>query len=50
MTEIHHDDTEAALARDEALIQIDGTGLAPQLEAFMWEILNMIRANYVAST
>ena len=32
-----------ALNRGDALIQIDGTGLAPQLEAFMWEILKAIR-------
>ena len=36
-----------ALDRGDALIQIDGTGLEPQLEAFMWEILKAIqvRAN-----
>jgi len=32
-----------ALNRGEAMIKIDGTGLAPQLEAFMWEILKAIR-------
>lgn len=33
----------AALNRGDALIQIDGTGLAPELEAFMWKILGAIR-------
>lgn len=33
----------SALARGDALIRVDGTGLAPQLEAFMWEILKAIR-------
>ena len=32
-----------ALERGDALIRIDGAGLAPQLEAFMWEILKAIR-------
>jgi TP901 family phage tail tape measure protein len=32
-----------ALARGDALIQIDGSGLAPELEAFMWQILKAIR-------
>lgn len=32
-----------ALNRGDALIQIDGTGLAPELEAFMWKILGAIR-------
>lgn len=32
-----------SLNRGDALIQIDGTGLEPQLEAFMWEILKAIR-------
>lgn len=32
-----------ALNRGDAIIKIDGTGLAPQLEAFMWEILKAIR-------
>ncbi len=32
-----------ALDRGDTLIKIDGTGLAPQLEAFMWEILKAIR-------
>ena len=32
-----------ALDRGDSLIQIDGTGLAPQLEAFMWEVLKAIR-------
>lgn len=32
-----------ALERGDAIIRIDGTGLAPQLEAFMWEILKAIR-------
>ena len=37
----------AALERGEALITIDGAGLQPHLEAFMWEILEaiQIRAN-----
>lgn len=34
--------TEAA-NRGEALIKIDGSGLAPQLEAFMWEVLRAIQ-------
>lgn len=33
----------AALQRGNAMIQIDGSGLAPQLEAFMWEVLKSIR-------
>ena len=33
----------AALNRGDALIRIDGTGLAPELEAFMWKILGAIR-------
>lgn len=33
----------AALQRGNAMIQIDGSGLAPQLEAFMWEVLKAIR-------
>ena len=35
------------LAKGDALIKIDGDGLQPQLEAFMWEVLNAIqvRAN-----
>ena len=32
-----------AMERGDAMIQVDGTGLAPQLEAFMWEILKAIR-------
>ncbi len=32
-----------SLARGDSLIQIDGSGLEPQLEAFMWEILKAIR-------
>jgi len=32
-----------ALDRGDAILKIDGTGLAPQLEAFMWEILKAIR-------
>lgn len=32
-----------ALDRGDSLLQIDGTGLAPQLEAFMWEVLKAIR-------
>lgn len=38
-----------ALARGDALIQVDGTGLAPQLEAFMWEVLKSIRVKANAS-
>jgi TP901 family phage tail tape measure protein len=33
----------AALNRGDALITIQGDGLAPQLEAFMWEVLKAIR-------
>jgi hypothetical protein len=33
----------AAMNRGEALIQIDGAGLQPHLEAFMWEILSAIQ-------
>ena len=33
----------AALDRGDALIQIDGAGLQPHLEAFMWEILRTIQ-------
>jgi hypothetical protein len=32
-----------ALQRGDALIQIDGAGLQPHLEAFMWEILSAIQ-------
>lgn len=32
-----------AIGRGDALIKIDGSGLAPQLEAFMWEILRAIQ-------
>jgi TP901 family phage tail tape measure protein len=32
-----------ALERGDAMIQIDGSGLAPELEAFMWAILENIR-------
>jgi TP901 family phage tail tape measure protein len=32
-----------ALANGEGLIQIDGSGLKPHLEAFMWEILSAIQ-------
>jgi hypothetical protein len=32
-----------AMARGDALIQIDGSGLQPHLEAFMWEILSAIQ-------
>lgn len=32
-----------ALTRGDALIQIDGTGLEPELEAFMWRILSKVR-------
>ena len=33
----------AALVNGEGLIQIDGAGLKPHLEAFMWEILSAIQ-------
>jgi len=32
-----------ALERGDALIQVDGAGLQPHLEAFMWEILRTIQ-------
>lgn len=32
-----------SLARGDATIKIDGTGLEPELEAFMWQILKRIR-------
>lgn len=32
-----------AMARGDALIKIDGSGLSPHLEAFMWEILRAIQ-------
>ncbi|MEM1143985.1 MAG: phage tail tape measure protein [Pseudomonadota bacterium] len=32
-----------ALRRGDALIRVDGAGLQPHLEAFMWEILSAIR-------
>jgi TP901 family phage tail tape measure protein len=32
-----------AMERGDAIIRIDGAGLKPQLEAFMWEILKAIR-------
>lgn len=32
-----------ALNRGDALIRIDGTGLAPELEAFMWKIVEAVR-------
>lgn len=32
-----------ALESDDALIQVDGSGLQPHLEAFMWEILKSIQ-------
>lgn len=32
-----------ALDRGDAIIKIDGTGLEPELEAFMWKILKKIR-------
>lgn len=32
-----------ALDRGDSILKIDGTGLAPQLEAFMWEVLKAIR-------
>lgn len=31
------------LTRGDALIKIDGTGLAPHLEAFMWEVLKAVQ-------
>lgn len=34
-----------ALRRGDAVIKIDGTGLKPHLEAFMWEILKTIRVS-----
>lgn len=34
----------AALNRGDALIKIEGGSLAPELEAFMWKILSLIRA------
>jgi len=33
----------AALDKGEAMIQIDGAGLQPHLEGFMWEILRTIQ-------
>lgn len=33
----------AALNRGDSLIKIDGAGLKPELEAFMWKILSLIR-------
>ena len=43
-SEIRLNNTRAAMmARGEALIQIDGAGLAPHLEAFMWETLRAIQ-------
>lgn len=38
-----------ALDRGDSIIKIDGTNLAPQLEAFMWEILKAIRVRANAS-
>jgi len=32
-----------SLQRGDALIQVDGAGLQPHLEAFMWEILRTIQ-------
>ncbi|MGL1833037.1 hypothetical protein ACKVEX_05455 [Rhodocyclaceae bacterium SMB388] len=32
-----------AMQRGDAMIQIDGAGLQPHLEAFMWEILRAIQ-------
>jgi hypothetical protein len=32
-----------AMKSGEALIQIDGAGLQPHLEAFMWEILAAVQ-------
>ena len=32
-----------AMKSGDALIQIDGAGLQPHLEAFMWEILSAIQ-------
>jgi len=34
---------QAALGRDQGIIQIDGSGLEPHLEAFMWEILSQVQ-------
>jgi hypothetical protein len=31
------------IAKGDALIKIDGAGLQPHLEAFMWEILKAIQ-------
>lgn len=38
-----------ALDRGDSLIKIDGSGLAPQLEAFMWEVLKAIEVRANAS-
>lgn len=38
-----------ALDRGDSIIKIDGSGLAPQLEAFMWEILKAIEVRANAS-
>ena len=32
-----------AMQRGDALIQVDGAGLQPHLEAFMWEILKAVQ-------
>lgn len=37
-----------ALDRGDALIKIDGQGLKPELEAFMWKILELIRVRVSA--
>jgi len=38
-----------ALEKSDALIKIDATGLEPELEAFMWRILDKIRVRMEAS-
>jgi len=37
-----------ALDRGDALIKIEGNGLKPELEAFMWKILDLIRVKVSA--
>jgi hypothetical protein len=32
-----------ALVNGDSLIKIDGSGLAPHLEAFMWEVLKAVQ-------
>ena len=32
-----------ALVNGDGLIKIDGSGLAPHLEAFMWEVLKAVQ-------